>query len=329
MRVTTNMIMRNYQNSLSNNIGGLSEARNKVLSGRKFSRASEDPSGALTASSLERKYLRNKSYLTSITEIQSRQDAQEDAVLQLNNICQTIDRDYSLSAMSGSNMDASIRSTYATAMREQQRSMVSSLNAQYGDEFVFAGNAGMKVPFELDDAKGLMFRGIAVNTSDPDEQALLRQYASESTFVDIGFGLSFDNSGKVVSSSAFDIALPGINVVGAGEDNLINTIGKMADLLEADEFDKDAYGQLWTEFRKGAGKLTDVSTKLGTKSNLLETTKTRLTDLDLSLSTQIDSIVNMDPAEAIMNFSWANYTYTTALKVGTNIFSSSLLDFMR
>ena len=41
--------------------------------------------------------------------------------------------------------------------------------------------------------------------------------------------------------------------------------------------------------------------------------RTRLTDLDLSLSTQIDSIVNVDPAEAIMNFSWANYTYTLSL----------------
>lgn len=329
MRITTNMLMRNYQSSLSKNIGGLSEARNAVLSGRRFSKASEDPSGALTASNLERRYVRNKSYLTTLTEVQSRQDAQEDAVMQLNKICQTIDRDYSVSAMSGSNMAKDVRATYATSMKELQHSMINSLNAQYGDNFVFAGAAGMEVPFKLGEDGVLTYRGIDVNTTDPDELALLEKYGKESTYVDIGFGLDFDQNGKVISTSAFNTSLPGIEVIGTGDKNLITTIGKMINVLEADSFDQEEYAALWSDFRDGASALTDVATTLGTKTRLLESTKTRLTDLDLSLSTQIDSIVNVDPAEAIMNFSWANYTYTTALKVGTNIISSSLLDFMR
>lgn len=327
MRITTNMLMRNYQNSLSKSIGGLSDSRNAVLTGRRFTKASEDPSGALSASSLERKYVRNKSYLSTIKEVQSRQDAQEDAVMQMNKICQTIDRDYSVSAMSGTNMEQSIRKTYATAMRELQNSMVSSLNAQYGEEFVFGGAMGMKVPFELKEDGTLTYQGIDVNSTVPADQAKLKELSKESTFVDIGFGLSFE-AGEVVPSSAFDTSLPGINVIGYGDKNLITTIGKMADLLEADTFDKDAYSALWTDFREGATALTDVTTKLGTKTTLLESTQTRLTDLDLALSTQIDSIVNVDPAEALMNYSWANYTYTTALKVGTNIISASLLDFI-
>lgn len=326
MRITTNMLMRNYQNSLSKNIGGLSEARNAVLSGRRFSKASEDPGSALTASGLEWKLVRNDGYLTTLTEIQSRQDAQEDAVMQMSTICKTIDRDYSVSAMNGSNMDKSTRATYATAMKELQRSMVNSLNAQYGDEFVFAGAAGMKVPFELSEDGKLTYRGLDV--ADPAHAGELAKLAGESTYVDIGFGLSFNN-GDVVSSSAFNTSLPGINVIGSGEDNLINTIGKMVDLLEADTFDQEAYEEVWMDFRQGATNLTDVATKLGTKTTLLESTKTRLTDMKLSLQTQIDSIVNIDPAEAIMNYSWADYTYMTALKVGTNILSSSLLDFMK
>ena len=329
MRITTNMLMRNYQNSLSKNIGGLSEARNAVLKGRRFTKASEDPGGALSASLLERKYVRNKSYLTTLTEVQSKQDAQEDAIMQMTNICKTIDRDYSVSAMNGSNQEKSIRATYAAAMKELQRSMVSSLNAQYGDEFVFAGAGGMKAPFELSDSGVLTYRGIDVNTTDPAELAKLQEYSKEGTYVDIGFGLNFDSSGEVVPSSAFNTALPGINVVGLGDKNLVTTIGKMVKVLEADTFDRDAYAELWTDFREGTNTLNDMTTKLGTKTTLLEATKTRLTDLDLSLSTQIDSIVNVDPAEAIMNFSWANYTYTTALKIGTNIISPSLLDFMR
>ncbi len=187
----------------------------------------------------------------------------------------------------------------------------------------------MKAPFELSDSGVLTYRGIDVNTTDPAELAKLQEYSKEGTYVDIGFGLNFDSSGEVVPSSAFNTALPGINVVGLGDKNLVTTIGKMVKVLEADTFDRDAYAELWTDFREGTNTLNDMTTKLGTKTTLLEATKTRLTDLDLSLSTQIDSIVNVDPAEAIMNFSWANYTYTTALKIGTNIISPSLLDFMR
>ena len=279
--------------------------------------------------------MRNKSYLTTLTEVQSKQDAQEDAIMQMTNICKTIDRDYSVSAMNGSNQEKSIRAytdnpqQLLAAMKELQRSMVSSLNAQYGDEFVFAGAGGMKAPFELSDSGVLTYRGIDVNTTDPTELAKLQEYSKEGTYVDIGFGLNFDSSGEVVPSSAFNTALPGINVVGYGDKNLVTTIGKMVKVLEADTFDRDAYAELWTDFREGTNTLNDMTTKLGTKTTLLEATKTRLTDLDLSLSTQIDSIVNVDPAEAIMNFSWANYTYTTALKIGTNIISPSLLDFMR
>ena len=66
--------------------------------------------------------------------------------------------------------------------------------------------------------------------------------AKESSYIDLGFGLSFDDKGEVISSSAFDSALPGINIVGYGKtdgkysNNLIVLAGQMAEVLEADEF---------------------------------------------------------------------------------------------
>lgn len=331
MRITTGMVRRNYMSGLSASLLDMNNSRNTLQTGRRFNRVSEDPFRASSAAALERKYLRNKDYLDTITELQSLSDSQEDAVGQISDIAETVSKDYSVSAMNGvSGKDG--RQSYATALRELQESVVSSLNAQYGDRFVLAGNEALKAPFELKDGK-LYYRGLDV--SDPKNQQQLEDLSKEASYVDIGFGLSFENNtNNVVSSTAYDMALSGLNLVGFGqtadgtEKNMVVLMGQMADVLEKENFDEEAYAKLWNQFQKGADELVDVNAKLGIRSKSLETTKTRLSDMDLAMTEQLDALVNVDPAEAIMNYSYAQYTYTSALKIGSGILGQSLLDFI-
>ena len=46
MRITTNMLRRNYTNNLMENIGGLEKARQQVETGRRFQWSYEDPTSA-------------------------------------------------------------------------------------------------------------------------------------------------------------------------------------------------------------------------------------------------------------------------------------------
>ncbi len=170
---------------------------------------------------------------------------------------------------------------------------------------------------------------------DADESyALLEQYSQEAAYVDLGFGLTFDADGKVVPSSAFDTALPGINAVGFGKDddglsnNLIVLTGQMADLLEADEFDSEAYGVLWTKFHEQYQDLANEFATIGAKSQLLESTETRLTTEKDNIYEQYKDTVGIEEDEAITNYMWAQYAYNVALKIGTSIIGPSLLDFM-
>lgn len=331
MRITTGMIRRNYMSGLSSSLLDMNNARITAQTGRRFNRISEDPFRASSAAALERKYLRNKDYLETITELQSISDTQEDAVTQISDIAEKVAKDYSVSALNGVTGEDG-RHSYATALRELQESVVNSLNAQYGDRFVLAGNEALEAPFKLENGK-LFYRGLDV--SDPANQAQLEDLAKESSFVDIGFGLSFDNNNNVVSSTAYDMALPGLNLVGFGqtadgtEKNLVVLMGQMADELDSPNFNQENYEKLWNQFQKGSSELIDVNAKIGIRSKSLETTKTRLSDMDLSMTEQLDALVNVDPAEAIMNYSYAQYTYNSALKIGAGILGQSLLDFMR
>lgn len=333
MRVTTNMVMRNYQNHLYDTMGGLESSRTQVETQRRFSSSYEDPASAARASVLERRYARNADYQDNVLNTMKWQDTQEDAVTQINKIATTISKDYSISAITDtSGKDG--RETYAKGLRELQNTMVQILNTKYGDSFVLAGNGGSEeAPFSLSqDGKTLLYRGVDVN--DPAMSDVLSELSEEKAYVDLGFGMSYDANGELISTSAFNYSIPGINVVGYGQTedgtakNIIVLAGQMAEVLEADNFDREAYEKLWSQFQESATGVRDTVTAIGTKTELLTNTQSRLEAEEISIQEQYNNEVGIDSAKAIMNYSWASYAYNSALKVGTSIITPSLLDFI-
>ena len=354
MRITTNQILRNYKSNLATSLTNLDSARVKVMTGRKFNATAEDPASALRASVLERKYVRNNDYLDLVKDVQSFQDAQEDAAMQLYTIGKQLSKQYGLEALNGTNGSLETRQTYADAWRGSQESFLLSLNASYEGKYVFAGSDGQKPPFKLgkDNAgnQALFYRNVDVTTGllydddgnlvngdgDPANAAdRLKKLSEDSVYVDLGFGLNINDDFTIDSSSAFNTSLPGINLVGYGEyddgdpKNMILLMGKIADELDKPDFDYDRYKDLLEKFDDGRNDVLEAVTTLGTQTEFLTTTKDRLETNEISLATQIDNVVNVDMAEAIMNFSWAQYAYNASLKVGNNILTPSFIDFMK
>ncbi len=334
MRITTNMIMRDYQNSLYSNLGGLELARKQVDTEMRIQSAYEDPGAAANASVLKSRYARTEDYLNNLGSVEKWLNEQESAVYEVSKIASNISENYSLRAITDT-MDETGRATYAELLRNLQNTMVQFMNSKFGNTFVLGGNAGTEeAPFELsEDGKTLLYRGVDVN--DPANQAELERLAGETSYVDIGYGMSFDATNtSIISSTALDAALPGINAIGYGQTddgtskNMVLLAGQMAELLDAETFDREAYEKLWTQFQEGANKLQDVMTGIGAKSNMVETTTSKLENEKIAIQDQFNNLIGIDPALAITNYSYAMYTYNSALKVGTSILSPSLLDFL-
>ena len=343
MRITTNAILRNYNKNLSTSMKNLDTMRNRVMTQRKYMSTAEDPSSALRATALERKYAKNNDYLDTVDDIQSHQNAQEDSAMQISNIALVLAKQYGIEGMNGTNLSKETRQTYADAWRGAQQSMLLSLNATYGDEYVFGGSDAKNVPFTLEEVNGeqvLKYRG--VNVSDPANAAILEELSKDSHFIDLGFGLDVtdvtppDDSGKysIDPATAFNTSLPGINLVGYGLDadkdpkNMVLLAGKVADMLESEDFDYDRYKELVGKFEDGRNDLLSQVTILGTQTEFLTTTKERLENNKIQIAEDYDNVVNVDMAEAIMDFSWAQYVYNASLKVGNNILTPSFIDFM-
>jgi flagellar hook-associated protein 3 FlgL len=235
-----------------------------------------------------------------------------------------------LEAISDTSSEES-RATIATSLRELQESLVSSANAKLGDTFLFGGQTTDEVPFELVDGK-LQYFGIEVSSTDSDVQAQLDEMADAAIYVDLGFGLSYTN-GNLDTNSAFNTAVSGLNALGYGQsdgmdNNLVDLLGQIADELENDTIDSDTLDDLSNQFTDAKNSLTNYIAALGTKSTFLESTQSRLEDNQITLNEKIVSVENVDLEEAISEYSWAQYAYNAALKVGTSILSQSFIDFM-
>lgn len=337
MRITTNSLIRNYKSGLGKSLANMTNAMDHVMTQRSFNSVAEDPAAAARSSQLWRKFLQNEDHMSLLGDVQNRQTSQEDALMQVYKASVTIAEDYSVQVLNGTN-GPDARATFAAAIREYQQSMALSLNVSYESTFLFAGADGKNAPFTVRDDGKVMYRGIDVSTTDPKELARLQAMSKESQFVDLGFGLSLNTGSNglssVVSSSAFDIALPGIKATGFGSENgmsnnVIALAGQLAEVLEADTFDKDKYEKLMNKFKDVSSNVLNQVTELGIKSEFLETTNDRLKDNNINLQTQIKSVEGVDMADAITNFTWAQYAYNAALKVGNNVLSPSFIDFMR
>ena len=221
---------------------------------------------------------------------------------------------------------------------DPQQSMLLSLNATYGDEYVFGGSDAKNTPFTLEtDANGnqtLYYRGVDVTDGDVFK---LDELSKDSHYIDLGFGLEVDGMSQydIDAASAFNTSLPGINLVGYGKDedgdpkNMIILAGQIADLLEAEDFDYDRYKELVGKFEDGRNDLLSEVTILGTQTEFLTNTEERLENNKIQIAEDYDNVVNVDMAEAIMDFSWAQYVYNASLKVGNSILTPSFIDYMR
>jgi len=166
---------------------------------------------------------------------------------------------------------------------------------------------------------------------------------NERRYVDIGIGLQEDENSKLIESSAFNDALQGIDYLGFGKDadgdpkNVVSLVKQLGEILSrcdentgdfATKEDEDDFYRMAKKFEIAADHLKKGHVELTTEANFLKENHTQLETTAYTLNEQIMGIEQVDLADAITAYSWAQYCYNAALKVGNSILSESLMDYM-
>ena len=170
----------------------------------------------------------------------------------------------------------------------------------------------------------------------------LQYLASETCFVDIGFGFQEDPvTGKLIETSAFDISLNGISFLGYGVDedgdprNIYSLVQRMREVSDSVPEAGKWNDATWDEFNRLVGKFEKAVSSYQTEFVNLDASTTKLkSQQDLlednfdNLQEQYSDIEDVDMVDAITSFLWAQYCYNAALKVGNNVLSQSLMDYL-
>lgn len=342
-RVTTGMSLNSYRYNLNKVNTQVSDARDTVLTQRNFNSYAADPAAATQAFRLRRAYWQTTTHLNNSEDAYNKFNVAWSSV---GSVVEDLsDKAAHISSIAGITGTAgSSRLALGQSLVQSAQSVILSMNVQYGDQYVFAGNDALNVPFTWDDQGNLFYRGVNVSCAeDTADYAALKTLAEESQYVDIGLGMKESSPGEVINGSAFDMSLPGIEFLGYGLDenndpkNLAVLMYKLGSIFANCDPDTGAYNppsdeevanRLVEKLNLAHDAITEKYVELDTRSQFLTTNTDRLTLQQSSLNEQILNVEQVDLADAITDFSWQQYCYNAALKVGNQLLGQTLIDYM-
>ncbi|MCI9155871.1 MAG: hypothetical protein HFF44_02885 [Lawsonibacter sp.] len=196
---------------------------------------------------------------------------------------------------------------------------------------------------------------------DQGNLAKLKEMCGEEMYIDLGMGAAENGPNNPVRGSYFNSALSGLDYTGFGVDetdefgdpkNMAILMRQLADVLDtwdenadpqgynpdlaknsaaglsADELEAKAF-RLMDKLKIAQEDLTAKHVELNAQSAFLKTNQQRLELQSTNLNSEILDIEQVDLADALTALSWDQMCYNAALKIGTQLLSQSLLDYMR
>ena len=180
---------------------------------------------------------------------------------------------------------------------------------------------------------------IDATTKDAEK---LKYLMNEKQFVDIGLGFQENENGQLIESSAYNAALNGLTFIGYGLDadgdpkNIYSLVQKMKEIgarvKDGENWTKadyDEFNGLVKKLEKASSEFKTEFTNMSAGTQKLENNVELLEDNFYNLQEQYSDIEDVDMADAITSFVWAQYCYNAALKVGNSILSESLMDYLK
>ena len=342
-RITTNGMFRAFQSTLTTSNTKLQDSMSKVANHRAFESYAEDPAAASKAFQLRRNLWRTEDQITNSNYLIAKFQTGYSAVSAIvDGTVETPGLDgiaSSLQALSDTN--AAARKALGQELISKSQSVALDMNVRYSDEYVFAGTDALNPPFVWEGDK-LLFRGIDVNAPEgTTEYSMLQEMAQEKSFVDIGLGMQEDLEGNVIESSAFNGAVSGAEFLGYGLDEdgdpknlavLMQRLGEKLMNTTDEGYFESGEGvealRLGEKLVKAVFYAQEQHVKLSASSSYLQTNLTQLNDSKFTLNEEIDDLEQKDPANAIMEMYWAQYCYQASLRIGNDLLSQTLFDYM-
>jgi flagellar hook-associated protein 3 FlgL len=291
-RVTNLTIQRSSLANLQTNLQNVSDLQAQLSSGKKVTKASDDPAAAAQLLSLRGEQARTSQYNRNSADATSWLNTVDTS---LQTASTTLRRARDLVIQGGNTSLSQIsKDALATEIDGIKESMLGVANTSYLGRSVFAGTSDAGAAF---DSSTYAWNGV-------DAAAVERQ-VSDATSVRV------DSNGS--------------DVFGEGTSSVFATLDQISATLRAG-------GNPTTSLNQLDAHITDVKTELasiGARENQIEAATTDLTEKEASVKTQLSSIEDIDLASVILSLQSANVTYQAALGATSKVLTPSLMEYLQ
>lgn len=318
------MMSSSYQRNMQSNLSRLNESTMRLQSRRQYHHVSDDPAKATRAFAVRSQISRTEEYLSAVGTAADELTMAGDNVMSISSILETV---YERAGRAGGTMDQTALNGIAEELKGLKGEILSIMNVQFGDKFLFGGSNVENPPFTVDAAGSLMYNGVKVDDYNPANPAAGFP-GDKDVYLDVGYGSTGLNNGR----KGVKISTSGVEVLGYGKDaaglenNIYSIIDKMETQLRAG--DKDGAMKSLENLKDKQSNITIASAEIGTRQNILERTSGRLETELLNLQESQENLegVNMEK-EAVENQS-LKAAWQATLQLGGNLLLPSIFDFI-
>ncbi|MDF1494230.1 flagellar hook-associated protein FlgL [Caproiciproducens sp. CPB-2] len=237
MRITMGMVMKQYNKNLNNSLNALNEASLRETTLRKFNKASEDPFSASKAFALRREYLKNQSYQNELSDAADKLTTADSTLQSISKVLSEAGSGECIQAISDTTSDTG-RSAIAKTLRGYQQTILTQLNTQFGEGYLFGGANTNDPPFSVGASGNLLYRGIDVNTGKIEAGPTLSYNGAQITLGDSQFkDYTFQVNTGASSSVSVDTSLKTLTVTlpaGAKNSDVLAALKDSPDLSSFD-----------------------------------------------------------------------------------------------
>lgn len=311
MRITNNMMMKNYLGNLNNNLTNLADYQYKVATGKSINSLSDDPIGLISIMNSNVKLQKNAEYRETVESATAWLTQTDSSVYQMNQILQSAyEALVSTTGDSRSPEDKKATAEYIAQLRDEALTIA---NNQNGSKYLFGGYNVNNKPFTVDSGGNILYNGLDLtDAANPD----LIAAQGQSVAYELGAGI------------VMDISITGVELMGKGDENIYTVLDNLHNALMNDASAEELSPYI-TSIQNCQSSVMSTDAKVGGILNRLTLLKNRYEEEDLTYKELKSNVEDVDLAKAYTNYVMAMTVYNAALKVGTQIIQASILDYLR
>ena len=336
MRTTSFTIYDQISRALQQTMTDLSAISNRLSSGKKISRPSDDVIGTIKALDYKLSIDLNDRYQSNIADVRNRFDFTDKVLSSASDTLSSLGQIASQGA--SGELSADERTAFAGQVIQYRDMLTSLANSKYLDKYVFSGyktdtQAFDSATFAYQGDSGISNVPIDQNTNMPINFAgnsvfSLPLTAAQTVQLPGGGSIQYTPGAPGTTTTNVTILDAGNNIVDQfSYDNFMQMADIMATALNAN--DTRRISALVQPLLDARTHIQAVQAENGVRENAIDDQNTRLTSFNLSLQNSLSATEDADMTETITDLQKTSVALQALQQASARILSQSLLDFLK